>query len=165
MFHCTFFGNSLLLQLYFYFIFAERHNPFCAHLSCRDTVALRCVVLRCSTSAAQPLVWKRHLWNGNVDGSDCFRCVLRFFFQSVFCTLRIKFVKGLVLLRMVDPESKTPVPADFAYKQLLFSPFMGGGNLEMVPLFPLAFTVFVQACGQRLRSHWFTLSGIGGHCW
>ena len=34
---------------------------------------------------------------------------------------------GLVLLRMVDPESKTPVPADFAYKQLLHSPFMGGG--------------------------------------
>lgn len=34
---------------------------------------------------------------------------------------------GLVLLRMVDPESKTPVPADFAFKQLLHSPFMGGG--------------------------------------
>ena len=34
---------------------------------------------------------------------------------------------GLVLLRMVDPESKSPVPADFAYKQLLHSPFMGGG--------------------------------------
>ncbi|KXJ19510.1 hypothetical protein AC249_AIPGENE1087 [Exaiptasia diaphana] len=34
---------------------------------------------------------------------------------------------GLVLLRMVDPESRTPVPADFAFKQLLHSPFMGGG--------------------------------------
>ena len=34
---------------------------------------------------------------------------------------------GLVLLRMVDPESKTPVPSDFAYKQLMHSPFMGGG--------------------------------------
>ncbi|EDO49714.1 predicted protein [Nematostella vectensis] len=34
---------------------------------------------------------------------------------------------GLVLLRMVDPESKTPVAADFAFKQLLHSPFMGGG--------------------------------------
>lgn len=34
---------------------------------------------------------------------------------------------GLVLLRMVDPESKSPVPADFAFKQLLHSPFMGGG--------------------------------------
>lgn len=34
---------------------------------------------------------------------------------------------GLVLLRMVDPESKSPVAADFAYKQLLHSPFMGGG--------------------------------------
>lgn len=34
---------------------------------------------------------------------------------------------GLILLRMVDPESRTPVPADFAFKQLLHSPFMGGG--------------------------------------
>jgi len=34
---------------------------------------------------------------------------------------------GLVLLRMVDPECRTPVPADFAFKQLLHSPFMGGG--------------------------------------
>lgn len=34
---------------------------------------------------------------------------------------------GLILLRMVDPESRSPVPADFAFKQLLHSPFMGGG--------------------------------------
>ena len=34
---------------------------------------------------------------------------------------------GLVLLRMVDPECRTPVPADFAFKQLLHSPFMDGG--------------------------------------
>jgi ESS family glutamate:Na+ symporter len=34
---------------------------------------------------------------------------------------------GLVMLRMVDPQSKTPVPADFAYKQLLSAPIMGGG--------------------------------------
>ena len=34
---------------------------------------------------------------------------------------------GLILLRMVDPECRTPVPADFAFKQLLHSPFMGGG--------------------------------------
>jgi len=34
---------------------------------------------------------------------------------------------GLLLLRVVDPESKTPAPAAFAYKQLLHEPFMGGG--------------------------------------
>jgi ESS family glutamate:Na+ symporter len=34
---------------------------------------------------------------------------------------------GLLLLRVVDPESKTEAPAAFGYKQLLHEPFMGGG--------------------------------------
>ena len=34
---------------------------------------------------------------------------------------------GLMLLRMVDPENKTPAAMSFGYKQLLHEPFMGGG--------------------------------------
>lgn len=34
---------------------------------------------------------------------------------------------GLMLLRTVDPESKTCAAASFGYKQLLHEPFMGGG--------------------------------------
>ncbi|MBR3085346.1 MAG: sodium:glutamate symporter [Kiritimatiellae bacterium] len=34
---------------------------------------------------------------------------------------------GLLLLRTVDPESKTVAAASFGYKQLLHEPFMGGG--------------------------------------
>jgi uncharacterized membrane protein len=43
---------------------------------------------------------------------------------------------GLMLLRMVDPECKTPVPAAFGYKQVVHSTFMGGGFITAfwVPL-------------------------------
>ena len=34
---------------------------------------------------------------------------------------------GLLLLRTVDPENKTPAAMSFGYKQLLHEPFMGGG--------------------------------------
>jgi len=34
---------------------------------------------------------------------------------------------GLLLLRVVDPEQKTPATSAFGYKQLLHEPFMGGG--------------------------------------
>ena len=34
---------------------------------------------------------------------------------------------GLLLLRSVDPESRTIAAASFGYKQLLHEPFMGGG--------------------------------------
>ena len=34
---------------------------------------------------------------------------------------------GLMLLRTVDPESKTPATMSFGYKQLLHEPVMGGG--------------------------------------
>ncbi len=34
---------------------------------------------------------------------------------------------GLLLLRAVDPENRTPAASAFGYKQLLHEPFMGGG--------------------------------------
>ena len=34
---------------------------------------------------------------------------------------------GLMLLRSVDPENRTPAAMSFGYKQLLHEPFMGGG--------------------------------------
>ena len=34
---------------------------------------------------------------------------------------------GLMLLRTVDPDNKTPAAMSFGYKQLLHEPFMGGG--------------------------------------
>lgn len=34
---------------------------------------------------------------------------------------------GLLLLRVVDPQSETEAPSAFGYKQLLHEPFMGGG--------------------------------------
>ena len=35
--------------------------------------------------------------------------------------------RGLLLLRTVDPENRTPAAMSFGYKQLLHEPFMGGG--------------------------------------
>jgi len=34
---------------------------------------------------------------------------------------------GLLLLRVADPENKSPALSAFGYKQLLHEPFMGGG--------------------------------------
>lgn len=34
---------------------------------------------------------------------------------------------GLMLMRMADPEAKTPAYESFGYKQLVFEPFFGGG--------------------------------------
>ncbi|MBF4500859.1 sodium:glutamate symporter [Savagea sp. SN6] len=34
---------------------------------------------------------------------------------------------GLLLMRVVDPENKTPAFESFGYKQLIFEPFLGGG--------------------------------------
>ncbi len=34
---------------------------------------------------------------------------------------------GLLLMRIVDPDSKSPALESFGYKQLLFEPFLGGG--------------------------------------
>lgn len=43
---------------------------------------------------------------------------------------------GLMLLRIVDPDYKTPALEAFAYKQLLHEPFMGGGLITsmFIPL-------------------------------
>jgi ESS family glutamate:Na+ symporter len=47
---------------------------------------------------------------------------------------------GLMLLRTVDPENKTPAAASFGYKQLIHEPFMGGGLWTAIAL-PLVFTL------------------------
>jgi ESS family glutamate:Na+ symporter len=46
---------------------------------------------------------------------------------------------GLLLLRVVDPEFKTPAADSFAYKQILHEPFMGGGmwTSAAIPLLAL----------------------------
>ena len=41
---------------------------------------------------------------------------------------------GLLLLRTVDPENRTPAAMSFGYKQLLHEPFMGGGLWTAVAL-------------------------------
>ena len=57
---------------------------------------------------------------------------------------------GLLLLRTVDPESKTEAAAAFGYKQLLHEPFMGGGIVTALAL-TMVFTigwlpVFIASC-------------------
>jgi len=58
---------------------------------------------------------------------------------------------GLLLLRVVDPEYKTPAADAFAYKQVLHEPFMGGGlwTSMAVPLLALwgGWPVFAIAVG------------------
>ncbi len=58
---------------------------------------------------------------------------------------------GLLLLRTVDPEYKTPAADAFASKQLLHEPFMGGGlwTSAAIPLLALygGWPVFAIACG------------------
>ncbi|MDP8218375.1 MAG: sodium/glutamate symporter [Candidatus Theseobacter exili] len=46
---------------------------------------------------------------------------------------------GMLLLRVVDPEAKTPAYSAFGYKQLLHEPFMGGGLWTSLAI-PLAIT-------------------------
>ncbi|XP_022795908.1 uncharacterized protein LOC111334440 isoform X3 [Stylophora pistillata] len=62
---------------------------------------------------------------------------------------------GLILLRMVDPECRTPVPADFAFKQLLHSPFMGGGIWTCLALPLLSILNFY------FRKHYTETCGCG----
>ena len=70
---------------------------------------------------------------------------------------------GLLLLRAVDPESRTDAPAAFAYKQLLHEPFMGGGlwTSMAVPLVALhgGWTVFLIASGAV--AFWYILARRG----
>ena len=57
---------------------------------------------------------------------------------------------GLLLLRVVDPEYKTPAADAFASKQLLHEPFMGGGlwTSAAIPLLALwgGWKVFAISC-------------------
>jgi len=57
---------------------------------------------------------------------------------------------GLLLLRVVDPDYKTPAANAFAYKQILHEPFMGGGlwTSTAIPLLALygGWPVFLIAC-------------------
>ena len=67
---------------------------------------------------------------------------------------------GLLLLRTVDPENKTPAPASFAGKQLLHEPAM---NLWVALAFALIFTigwlkVFLVCTGMLLV--WLTVSVV-----
>lgn len=45
---------------------------------------------------------------------------------------------GLVLMRIVDPEAKSPCFEAFGYKQLVFEPFFGGGLITAIAV-PLVF--------------------------
>src|SRR5690554_1064685 len=45
---------------------------------------------------------------------------------------------GLLLMRIVDPEAKSPAFEAFGYKQLLFEPFVGGGFFTAISV-PLLF--------------------------
>lgn len=55
---------------------------------------------------------------------------------------------GLLLMRVVDPEMKSPAYEGFGYKQLVFEPFLGGGLVTALsaPLVfkfgPLPFFIF-----------------------
>ncbi len=51
-----------------------------------------------------------------------FECAIAEFGQGLGVT-----ATGMMLLRTVDPENKTPAAASFGYKQLIHEPIMGGG--------------------------------------
>ena len=53
---------------------------------------------------------------------------------------------GLVLMRVVDPELKTPAYPAFGYKQLIFEPFFGGGLITAAAI-PLIVSPQVGAVG------------------
>lgn len=46
---------------------------------------------------------------------------------------------GLILMKIADPEAKTPALEAFGYKQLLYEPFFGGGLITAFAV-PLVFT-------------------------
>ncbi|MCP3012949.1 sodium:glutamate symporter [Nocardiopsis dassonvillei] len=53
---------------------------------------------------------------------------------------------GLVLMRVVDPEMKSPAYPAFGYKQLIFEPFFGGGLVTAAAI-PLIISPQVGAVG------------------
>lgn len=69
---------------------------------------------------------------------------------------------GLLLLRTVDPENKTPAAMSFGYKQLLHEPFMGGG-LWTALAFSLVYEigwikVFLISCA--FLALWMAIAGV-----
>ena len=64
-----------------------------------------------------------------------FECAIADFGQALGVT-----ATGLLLLRTVDPESKTCAAQSFGYKQLIHEPFMGGGIWTALAL-TLVFTI------------------------
>ena len=64
-----------------------------------------------------------------------FECAIAEFGQGLGVT-----ATGLMLLRTVDPESKTVAAASFGYKQLIHEPIMGGGLWTAMAL-TLVFTI------------------------
>ncbi|MBE6376440.1 MAG: sodium:glutamate symporter [Lentisphaerae bacterium] len=64
-----------------------------------------------------------------------FECAIAEFGQGLGVT-----ATGLMLLRTVDPENKTPAAASFGYKQLIHEPIMGGGLWTAFAL-TLVFTI------------------------
>jgi ESS family glutamate:Na+ symporter len=75
-----------------------------------------------------------------------FECAIADFGQALGVT-----ATGLLLLRTVDPESKTCAAQSFGYKQLIHEPFMGGGIWTALAL-TLVFTIGWQKV--------FMISGI-----
>ncbi len=67
--------------------------------------------------------------------SAWFECAIAEFGQGLGVT-----ATGLMLLRTVDPESKTVAAASFGYKQLIHEPIMGGGLWTAFAL-TLVFTI------------------------
>ena len=64
-----------------------------------------------------------------------FECAIAEFGQGLGVT-----ATGLMLLRAVDPENRTPAAVSFGYKQLLHEPIMGGGLWTAAALM-LVFTI------------------------
>ena len=64
-----------------------------------------------------------------------FECAIAEFGQATGVT-----ATGLMLLRTVDPENRTPAAMSFGYKQLLHEPIMGGGFWTAFA-FTLVFTI------------------------
>lgn len=64
---------------------------------------------------------------------------------------------GLLLLRTVDPDSKTAATSAFASKQLLHEPFMGGGLWTglAIPLLAIWGSWYVLAISLSIMSIWF----------
>ena len=86
-----------------------------------------------------------------------FECAIADFGQALGVT-----ATGLLLLRTVDPESKTCAAQSFGYKQLLHEPFMGGGiwtALALTLVFTIGWERLFMICGV-FYVIWLTLAYI-----